>query len=270
MLPRRPPPGKRLQNPFSSHPAMAPMHQIMSANGPSSDLRVADLVRARRLRAALFLPQYRKDAATGELRGVWVEIVRALGAHLGVETVVMELTTPTEMIDCLTKGGCDVASLGFDPARADQVGGFTPPFMRVDYATMVPANSAIQSWAEVDRPGVRIAAVRDHASTLALARLLKQAEMVEIATPDAAFELLQTGAADAWASVGPTLLTYRARLPGGRVLDGSFGANFPALVVAKGQTARLSYISEFIEHAKAAGIVQRAIDRAGEPGYHVV
>ena len=269
MLPRRPPPGKRLQNPFSSHPAMAPMHQIMSAMGPSSDPRVADLVRAGRLRAALVLPQYRKDAA-GELRGVWVEIVRALGAPIGIETVVMELATPAEMVEHLAAGRCDIGSLGFDPARADQVGGFSPPFMRVGYTYMVPPHSAIQSFAEVDRPAVRIAAVRDHASTLALARVLKQAKMVEIATPDDAFELLQAGAADVWASVGPTLLTYRARLPDARVLDGSYGSNFPALVVAKGQAARLSYVSEFIEHAKASGIVQRAIDRAGEPGYHVV
>ena len=33
--------------------------------------------------------------------------------------------------------------------------------------------------------------------------------------------------------------------------------------------ARLAYISEFVEQAKASGVVQRAIDRAGQPGYRV-
>jgi polar amino acid transport system substrate-binding protein len=39
------------------------------------------------------------------------------------------------------------------------------------------------------------------------------------------------------------------------------------MVVPKGQDARLSYISEFIEQAKASGVVQRVIDRVGELGY---
>jgi hypothetical protein len=40
-------------------------------------------------------------------------------------------------------------------------------------------------------------------------------------------------------------------------------------VVSKGQDARLAYLSEFIEQAKASGLVQQAIDRAGLPGHQV-
>jgi polar amino acid transport system substrate-binding protein len=236
---------------------------------PTSDPRVSDLVRAKRLRAALFLPQYRKDAVTGELRGVWVEVVRALAAHIGVALEVAELPTPARMFECLAAGDCDVASLGFDPSRVDQVEGFTPPFMRVDYTYLVPAASAIQSIAEADQPGVRIAAVRDHASTLALARIVRHATLVDAETPDAAFELLRSGQTEAWASIGPTLLHYSTRLPGAHAIAGSYGANFPALVVPKGHAARLAYVSEFVEHAKASGLIQQAIDRAGQPGYQV-
>jgi hypothetical protein len=39
--------------------------------------------------------------------------------------------------------------------------------------------------------------------------------------------------------------------------------------VPKGQTARLAYISEFVEQAKASGLVQQAIERAGLPGHQV-
>jgi len=41
------------------------------------------------------------------------------------------------------------------------------------------------------------------------------------------------------------------------------------MVVPEGQSARLAYISEFIEQAKASGLVQQAIERAGLPGYKV-
>jgi len=233
------------------------------------DPRIADLVRAGKIRVGLFPPQYAKDSATGELRGVLVEIVRALGAHMGVEVVVVERPTPAEAVDCLNSGACDVASLGFDPSRVAQVGGFTPPLLQVDYSYLVPAHSSIRSKVDVDRRGVRIAVVRDHASTLTLQRILRQAEQVEAETADAAFDLLLTGHVDACASVRPALLEYSGGLPGSRVLADSYGVNLPALVVAKDQMARLAYLSEFIEEAKASGLVQRALEQAGQAGYRV-
>jgi polar amino acid transport system substrate-binding protein len=233
----------------------------------SSDERVADLVQAGRMRVGLFPPQYVRDAATGALTGVWVDIARALGERVGVAVVVVENPTPAAAVDALDAARCDVASLGYDSSRAGRVGGFTPPFMRVDYTFMLPAGSPIGRIAEADRPGLRIAAVRDHASTLALGRMLRRAEQVTVDTAAEAFELLRNGRADAWASVRPALLDYAGCWSGARVLDDDYGANHPALVVAKGQAARLAYISEFVEYAKASGLVQQAIARAARAGY---
>jgi polar amino acid transport system substrate-binding protein len=84
-----------------------------------------------------------------------------------------------------------------------------------------------------------------------------------------AFELLRTERVDAWASARPVLVDYSAQLPGSRVLEDRYGANRPALVVAKGQAARLAYISEFIEEIKASGFVQQAIARSGWRGVQV-
>jgi polar amino acid transport system substrate-binding protein len=235
----------------------------------TSDPRVADLVQAGRIRVGLFPPQYGKDAQTGALKGVWVEIVRALGARIGVEVVVTELANPDRLVECLAAARCDIGSLGFDPTRAVQVGGFSPPFMQMDYTYLVPAGSPIRRVADADQPGMHIAVVRGHASTLALSRILKWAEEVEAENPDAAFVLLRRGRADAWASIRPALLEYSAALPGSRLLEDSYGSNRPALVVPKGQAARLAFISEFVEEAKASGLVQQAIERAGQPGYAV-
>jgi polar amino acid transport system substrate-binding protein len=99
---------------------------------------------------------------------------------------------------------------------------------------------------------------------------MKYAEPVGAEIPDTAFDLLRTGHADAWAGARYSLLEYSTQLPGSRVLEDRYGANLIALAVPKGQAGRLAYISEFIEEAKASGLVQRAIERAGLRGYQVV
>jgi len=157
--------------------------------------------------------------------------------------------------------------MGPDPSRTGV--DFSPPILQLDYTFLVPAASSIQRIADVDRPGIRIAVVSDHASTLTLSRILKHAQLVYAATPDPTFELLRAGQADAFASIRAVLLAYAQKLPGSRVLEEHYGANLIGMAVPKGQTARLAYISEFIEQAKASGFVQQAIDRAGLPGHKV-
>jgi polar amino acid transport system substrate-binding protein len=233
------------------------------------DPRVADLVRAGKIRVGLFPPQYTKDPASGVLKGVWADIARAFAARLAVELVLIEHPTPFKMVDCLRAGVCDVGFLGFDPSRAADVEGFSPPFIEVDYTYLVPPDSSIRSAADANRPAVRIAVVRGHASTLTLGRIRKLADLVSVDTPESAFDLFCTGRVDAWASIRPALLACSARFPGSLVLPDRYGANLAAAVVAKGQAARLAYISEFIEEAKASGMVQRAIAQAGSRGIQV-
>ena len=198
---------------------------------------------------------------------ILLDIARALGARIGAEVVPVGHPTIPEMLTCLTSGPCDAAFMGPDPSRLGV--DFSPALLQVDYTFLVPAASPIQRIADVDRPGVRIAAVSDHASTLTLSRMLKHAQLVYAATPEPAFELLRSGQADAFASIRGWLLAYSSKLPGSRVLEEHYGANLVGMAVPKGQAARLAYISEFIEQAKASGLVQQAIDRAGLPGYKV-
>jgi polar amino acid transport system substrate-binding protein len=119
---------------------------------------------------------------------------------------------------------------------------------------------------EADQPGVRIAVVRNHAMDFALSRILKHAEPARAETPDGTFDMLCAGDADVQAGVRSALLKYSIQLSGSRVLEDRYGSNSVAMVVPKGQTARLAYMSEFVEEAKASGFVQWAIEHAGLRG----
>jgi polar amino acid transport system substrate-binding protein len=236
------------------------------------DPRVADLAQAGKIRVGVHSIMYTNDPRTGELKAastgiILLDIARALGARVGAEVLPIGHPTIPEMLTCLTAGSCDMGFMGPDPSRIGVE--FSPPMLQLDYTLLVPAGSSIQRLADADQPDVRIAVVRDHASTLTLSRIFKRAQLVYAATPEPTFELMRSGQAHAFASIRPVLLAYSSKLPGSRLLEEHYGANLLGMVVPKGQAARLAYLSEFIEQARTSGLVQQAIERSGVPGHRV-
>ena len=118
--------------------------------------------------------------------------------------------------------------------------------------------------------GPRNAAVpRGDASDLRLTRMLKHAELVRTDSIAAAIELVRGGNASAYAAPRFVLLAEAARQPGARVLDDHFAIISMAAMVPKGHARRLAYVSEFLEEAKASGLVKQTIERGGLRGVQV-
>jgi ABC-type amino acid transport substrate-binding protein len=77
--------------------AVAFIAEQISYAQQAPDPRVADVVQAGRVRVGVGLAAAHwasKDSATGELRGVAVDLARALGARLGVEVLFVEYPSP--------------------------------------------------------------------------------------------------------------------------------------------------------------------------------
>jgi polar amino acid transport system substrate-binding protein len=240
----------------------------MTGAQQATDPRVADLVRAGKVRVALYVPQYTKDPVTGELRGWCVDLVHALGARICVRGEPVEDPNPADALTSVTSGNCDAAIIGIEALRATKVD-YSPPIVEADYTILAPAGSPYRTIADADRADVRVAAVRHHASTIALSKLIKHATFVYADMPDPTFDILRRGDADLFASLHEVLRHYVAQLPGSQVWPGRYGFNSLGIAVPKGLSARLAYVSEFSEEAKSSGLVQRSLDRAGWSGVHV-
>jgi polar amino acid transport system substrate-binding protein len=234
----------------------------------SPDPRVADLVQSGALRVGLGLGSSTtatRNPATGEVKGPALELGRALAARIGIQFVSVEYPRPGAVIDGLRANAWDITILIVDPVRAEQVD-FSNPFLQSDLTYLVAAGSTIQSVADADQSGIRIAAPRGDTSDLLLTRALKRAELVRTDNTAAALELLRTGGVNAIALNRPSLITQSATLPGSRVLSDGFADFYSAMAVPKGHNGWLAYINEFIEDAKASGLVNRMIETLAMQG----
>jgi len=131
------------------------------------------------------------------------------------------------------------------------------------FTYMVAPHSDIQTMADVDRLGVRVVGTEGTAAVRAAQASLKNVTIFQAKSSAEVFELLRTGKADAMTSSRETLLGLSKKLPGSRVLDGSYLNSYVAIAVPKGRSAGLAYASAFVEDVKANGMVRRSLDNAG-------
>jgi polar amino acid transport system substrate-binding protein len=209
-----------------------------------------------------------RDPASGESRGVAIELTRELGRRLGVPVQLVAYTSVAVMVDAAKTAAWDIAFLGADPARAGEIS-FTAPYLELDATYLVPAGSPLRAVADVDREGVRVAAPARAAYELFLSRSLARAQLVRTPSGEAAIDLFVAGKVEALAGLRQALATVVDKVPGSRMLDGRFFAVQQAVGVPSGRDAGARYLRGFVEEAKASGLVARAIERTGFIGVSV-
>jgi polar amino acid transport system substrate-binding protein len=209
-----------------------------------------------------------RDAGSGELRGIAVDLGRELGKRVGVPVDLVGFESAGKMFDAVKAGAWDVAFLAVDPGRAGDIS-FTAPYIEIEGTYLVPAGSSVRDVADVDRKGVRVGVSAKSAYDLFLSRSLQHAELVRGPTNNAGFELILAGKVDVVAGIRQHLVANAQKLPGSRVLDGRFMAIQQALGTPKGRDVAAKYLHEFIEDVKASGLVAEAIERSGIPGVSV-
>jgi polar amino acid transport system substrate-binding protein len=204
-----------------------------------------------------------KDPATGEPRGVSVDLARELGRRLGVPVVLVTFDAAGKVFDALKKDAWDIAFLAIDPTRAAEIA-FTAPYVVIEATYVVPADSPLRTIEDVDRDGVRVAVGNKSAYDLYLTRTLKRAQLVRVPTSPAAIDVFLKHKLEAAAGVKQPLLQVAKTNPNVRVMDGRFMVIEQAMGTPKGREAGARYLREFIEEMKASGFVARGLERSGQ------
>ena len=226
----------------------------------------AELAPKGKLRVGLIMSNQvlvSKDARTGEIGGVTVDLGKALAQRLGVPFEAVQYPNPVALVKSFSDDEWDVAFLAYDPVRAQEVT-FSPPYMEVDNSYLVLANSKVSSVDDADSPDVTIAVPEKSAPDLYLSRTLKTAKVLRLPGGiEAGIKALTEGQADAYAENAHMLSLYAEQVPGARVLEGRYTIIRHAIATHRGKAAASDYVKAFVADVKADGMVPESIRRAG-------
>ncbi len=202
-----------------------------------------------------------KDAS-GVPHGVAVDLADNLGRVLGRPVEFLVAPNTGELTEALLAGTIDAAFMPVDDERRAKLG-IGPVYFIGENTYLVSPGSDIKTIADVDRPGLRVVGVANTSTIRSAATTLKHTKIDPAVSVEAALEMLRAGQADAFALTRDTLLPMSALVPGSRILEGAFRQVSFAIVVPKGRPDSLSFVTRWLESAKASGVVRGAFDHAG-------
>jgi polar amino acid transport system substrate-binding protein len=195
-------------------------------------------------------------------KGVAVTLGQALAAKLGVAATILPHNASGEIQNSAADNRWDVAFLPVDEERKKFVD-FGKAYHLLQSTFLVAPSSSIRSVKDANAKGIAVGGVANTATFRAATKATPNATHVEFAKVDAAVQAMLEGHIQAIALSRESLSGLVDKVPGARILDDAFLNSSTAVCVPKGRPAALACVSDFIEEAKASGLVRRALDEMG-------
>jgi polar amino acid transport system substrate-binding protein len=213
-------------------------------------------------------PNYLNQPMQQPYSGIAVDIGNALSKRIGAPMELVMYRTIGAILADAPAGKWDATLIGIEDSRR-AVLEYSVAYAVTPNSYMVPAGSALMTIPAVDRGGVRIAASKGTIQHAHLKANLKSATVVDTATVTASVAELKDGRVDAIAANRPTLEDLAAKMPGYRVLPGSFMDVQYGMAVPKGRSAAAAQVDRLIREMRANGEIAAAIARANVKGLAV-
>jgi polar amino acid transport system substrate-binding protein len=199
---------------------------------------------------------------SGGYSGVPVDLGKEMAAQLGVPVEYVPYSNSGLITDAASKGEWDVTFLPQDKEREGRMS--FGPIYEVSAATyIVKAGSTIANFAELDQPGVKVAAVNNTTTMRGAQAHLKNAKVIGYQTYDEIFNLLKNGEIDAFALSRDQLNKLALKIPGTKVLDETFKKTTTAVAVPLDHPQSLAFVTKFMTEALSNGALRHAYDNNG-------
>lgn len=237
---------------------------------PSAQVKT-ELTPTGKLRAAINMSNFllvTGKTPNGDPTGVSPDMAAEIARRLGVPLELVPYPNPGALGDDAQAGNWDIGNIGAEPQRAKTIA-FSAAYCEIAATYLVPAGSTIETLADVDKPGIRIAVTGRAAYGLWLENNIHHAELIKTDTLDSAFEIFKADKLDVLAGLKPRLLSDVEQLPGARILEGQFSAVQQAVGTPKKNVEAAKWLAAFVEEAKANGMVASFIGKHSVNGLSV-
>ena len=198
---------------------------------------------------------------TGLPFGVSVDLAHELARRLGVGLELVVFDGAAKSVEAITQQQADLGFFAVDPLRAAGIY-FTAPYVLIEGSYLVRKSSALQSNAEVDVPGNKVAVGKGSAYDLFLTRTLKAASIVREEGAEAALAAFRQQQLNVLAGIRQMLQAEAAKDSELRLLPGNFMLIQQAMGCPKSFPAQAAaYLSQFVADMISSGFVGDALAR---------
>ena len=156
------------------------------------------------------LPYYKKDLATGEWLGCMADFYRGLAKSLDAKLDITVTSWGNSVLELQSQKIDLFLGLNPTPARM-QVIDFTDPVLRIAFTAVCRKGFTVRTWADLDKPDLRVAVDKGSSHDTLGTRLLKQAQIIRLDSAVDATLALQAGRADAQILVLPLALALASK-----------------------------------------------------------
>lgn len=237
---------------------------------PASD-RLERVLQSRTLRVCIWPDYYGitfRNPKTQQLSGIDIDMAQALAADLG-PAVRPEFVDSSfaHLIDDVTADRCDIAmfAIGITPTRLEKLR-FTRPHLRSDiYAITTRGNRRIQSWDDIDRPGVVVAVAKGTLHEPVMREKLRQARLAVLDTPFAREQEVESGRADVFMTDYPYSQRMLANADWARRIEppSTYHITPYAYAMAPGDDRWHARVEAFVAAVKRDGRLRESARRHG-------
>lgn len=237
--------------------AAAPLVWAQATDGTLAQIKQRGALRVGVTQAP---PWYSKDPKSGEwATGVGVALGKAMAADLGVKFEPVEVTWGTA-IAALQGNKIDMMSMmDATPERAQAVDFPKAPLLWYSLAVLARDDLAVKTWADLDKPTVRIAVPQASSMDKFLSENVTKAAIQRFPGNAEAIAAFQAGRADAVCLFHPPLLAARQKLGSGKIIVPTPAQSQPSSVAVRKEADKsfVEWVDKEIAKFYAGGQTQK-------------
>ena len=204
-------------------------------------------------------PWYSKNPATGEWdSGLIVSVGKSMVGELGAELEMVEVTWATA-IAALQADKIDMMFLDPTPKRAVVVDFPFQPLLYISLAVLAREDLPVESWADLNKPEVRVAVPQASSMDAFLTRTIPDADIQRFPDNGASLAAFQSGRVDAVSLFHPPLLAAKKKFGAGKIVIPTPAFSSPSSIAVRREADKTfrDWVSHTIYFYYETGRTQR-------------